>query len=208
MTIRTTANTLKNAAETLKTSMLGYDMVRTGDPNMRMAGLRNLVVFGRAVTNVLQNLRSTESTFDDWYAPFVEEMKADPVLNYFYEMRTEILKTGSIRTTVSTYISNFSLGRDLHKFGPPPPGARSFFIGDQLGGTGWEVPQPDGSTEKYYVNLPGEIGTVCIHLVGVPQFHLGKVLTDTTIEALSEKYLRYLENLLQSARATFGKSGT
>ena len=51
-------------------------------------------------------------------------------------------------------------GRGGAGFGPQPPGATSFFIGDELGGTGWEVPQPDGSTEKVlYFDLPEEIGT-------------------------------------------------
>jgi len=52
-------------------------------------------------------------------------------------------------------------GRGGAGFGPQPPGATSFFIGDELGGTGWEVSQPDGSTEKYYIDLPEEIGTNC-----------------------------------------------
>ena len=36
----------------------------------------------------------------------------------------------------------------------PPLGARVFFIGDHLGGSGWEVELPDGSTGNYYVQLP------------------------------------------------------
>ena len=207
MRVKATVEIIKNAGETLSTVRLGLDLIRTGQPDNRMAGLRNLVVFGRAVTNVLQNLRSTEPTFDEWYAPFVEEMRSDPLLKHFYELRTEILKVGSTGTAVSTYISSFSPARDLPKFGPPPPGATSFFIGDRLGGTGWEVRQADGSVEQYYVALPGEIGAVRVHLASPPRSHLGQVLNDTTIEELSEKYFKYLESLVSSARRKFHPGG-
>jgi hypothetical protein len=64
-----------------------------------MPGLRNLIVFGRAVTNILQNLRSVvgAKTFDEWYMPLQEEMRDDELLKYFYELRTEILKEGSLQ---------------------------------------------------------------------------------------------------------------
>ena len=208
MAKKTTEATLRHVADTLKAAELGLVAILTGHPEQKMAGLRNVVVFGRAVTNVLQNLRSTEPQFDEWYQPFVEEMMSDPLLKYFYDLRTEILKVGSTRTVVATHISNFSPARDMHKFGPPPPGATRFFIGDQLGGTGWEIPQDDGSTERYYVGLPGDIGTVSVHLVNVPQSHLSRALPASTIEALSAKYLEYIKALVQSAKARFGKPGT
>ena len=53
-------------------------------------------VFGRAVTNVLQHLRSfdpyDEGAFDRWYEPWVTEMRTDPLLRYFYELRSAFLK--------------------------------------------------------------------------------------------------------------------
>jgi len=134
-------------------------------------------------------------------------MRSDPLLKHFYRLRSEILKVGSTGTAVSTYISSFSPARDLRKFGPPPTGATSFFIGGRLGGTGWEVRRADGSVERYYVILPGEIGTVRVHLDRAPRSHLGRSLNDTTIEALSEKYLEYLESLVASARRKFHPDG-
>lgn len=50
--------------------------LRGSDAKARIAGLRNVVVFGRAVTNVLQNLPSTEREFDAWYEPHVQAMRA------------------------------------------------------------------------------------------------------------------------------------
>ncbi len=207
MVAKTTVEILSNAKQTLATANLGLQLMGTGTPDQRMAGLRNLVVFGRAVTNVLQNLRSTEPTFDQWYAPVVAEMRADPLLKYFYDLRSKILKQGSTSTTVHVHINTFS-SRDITRFGNPPPGAAAFFIGDPLGGTGWEVPQPDGTAERYYVELPGDIGSVQVHLADAPSTHLGLPLPDSNVERLSELYLDYLEGLLAKAVARFGQKIT
>src|SRR5258707_11501197 len=95
-TIKTTGEILRWCEETLITAKFGLEDVKNR-PERRNSGFRNLVVFGRAVTNVLQNLRSTETGFDDWYRPYQQEMAQDPLMKYFYEMRSEILKEGTLR---------------------------------------------------------------------------------------------------------------
>ena len=206
MVAKTTAGVLANAEQTLATAKLGLRLLKTGTPDQRMAGLRNVVVFGRAVTNVLQNLRSPEPTFEQWYAPWVAEMRGDPLLKYFYELRSTILKEGTVGTAVNLHIERFR-SSDKARFGTPPPGATSFVMGDSLGGVGWEVPQPDGTTEIYYVGLPGDIGSIEVHLAGAPKVHLGVQLPDSRVERLAELYLAYLERLLAQAVARFGKKG-
>lgn len=86
--------TLARVAETLQTAEFGLRMLRSDDPTVRRTGLRNLIVFGRAVTNTLQGLRSHTLDFDSWYKPWVERMRADEVMRYFYRLRSEILKQG------------------------------------------------------------------------------------------------------------------
>ena len=81
MANRTSADILRAARQTLATVEKGLADLASGDPNRRVAGLHNLVVFGRAITNVLQNLRATEGDFDEWYGPHRAEMEADPLLN-------------------------------------------------------------------------------------------------------------------------------
>ena len=59
----------------------------------------------------------------------------------------------------------------------PPEGANGFFIGDNLGGSGWEVYLPDGSTEKYYVAMLDEIQSqiqVNLHFPDPPKRHDGQ----------------------------------
>ena len=55
---------LNRVEETLQTAMHGLDDLLAVQCDRRMSGLRNLIVFGRSVTFVLQNLRSVVDTGD------------------------------------------------------------------------------------------------------------------------------------------------
>jgi len=103
-----------------------------------------------------------------------------------------------------THIKHFVFPQDLARFGPPPPYATAFFMGDQLGGSGWEIQLPDGSVSKYYVELPIDIGSVSLHFPESPISHLGEKIKDSSIESLSRAYLQYLRDLLKEARKFFG----
>lgn len=167
-----------------------------------MAGIRNLIVFGRAVTNVLQNLRSTEPGFDVWYETYRAQMKADPLMKHFYDVRSRILKHGDLPVHSSLSLSG-NPGAAMRYAGPPPAGAKGFFIGDSIGGSGWEVQLPDGSLEKFYVALP----TVMPGLEVEVQLHLSEApggLRDQPVQKLGETYLEYLANMVSDAAARFG----
>lgn len=87
----TTESTIARLEQTLETARFGLDSLRTQTGAGKLAGLRNLIVFGRAVTNVLQTLRGTEPAFDEWYKPRRDEMASDPLLKYFYTLRSQVL---------------------------------------------------------------------------------------------------------------------
>ena len=72
-----------NVKATLRTAEFGLEDLKRNQADRKLAGLSNLVVFGRGVTNVLQQLRSIELGFDDWYSNFVEEMNEDPLMRFF-----------------------------------------------------------------------------------------------------------------------------
>jgi len=200
---RTTTDILKDAQATLKTAKDGLEQLVDGPPPRKLSGLRNFVVFGRAVTNVLQGLRSTEPGFDVWYKKYVHEMESDQLLKYFYKLRSVILKKGILKTAVSGFIRRLELPYDSLRFGPPPPFAKSLFIGDEFGGSGWEVELPDGSKMKYYVELPSDIGSVSLHFPDPPSHHLGKAISGYSVEKLSELYIAYLSKMVQEAKIRF-----
>jgi hypothetical protein len=200
---KTTAQVLARAKDTLATATLGLRALQGGDPQSRMAGLRNVIVFGRAVTNVLQNLRSTEPEFDAWYGAYQAEMKADPLMKHFYELRSRILKQGDLPVHSSVTLTGNPMAA-MRQAGPPPPGAKGFFIGDPIGGSGWKIQLPDGSTERFYVALPAEIPGLDVRV----RVHLSEApgdLRDQPIEQLAEKYLSYVSRMVADATSKFEK---
>jgi hypothetical protein len=92
-----TREILWDTRSTLDTAYFGLTVFTGHHDKTKVYGLRIVVVFGRATTNVLQGLRGAVGTarFDGWYAPYVAEMRADPLMHFFYDMRTTVLKIGA-----------------------------------------------------------------------------------------------------------------
>jgi hypothetical protein len=78
-------------------------------------------------------------------------------------------------------------------------------MGDRLGGSGYELLQPDGSIRKYYFQIPSDITTVSVYFPDPPKTHLGKKLGNKSIEMLTRLYLNYLQKLVREAKLKFGK---
>lgn len=199
MSTKTAEGVLRKAEELLATARLGLEALEGDDPTRRPSGMHNVAVFGRSVTIVLQNLRSAvdRDAFEVWYAPHVERMKAEPVFRYFVDLRNEILKKGPPEMRTNTEVG-FLNGRMLNELvRQAPPGAREMFIGDALGGSGFEVELPDGSIEKYYVALPRDWD---VHV----RLHVPAPSLDEPIATLSQTYLDGLGEIVADARRTFG----
>jgi len=193
---------LQRVDETLETARLGLSDLLDSSRSRRMSDLRNLIAFGRSVTFVLQNLRSVvREEFDAWYEPHQQALKNDPLMRYFVEARNELEKQGKLSVATSTHIHSFSTG-DIAKFGRPPIGANGFFIGDQLGGSGWEVELANGTKEKYYVELPSSIAEVKQHFSNLPEA-MAPELKGATVEDLSQRYIERLAALVFAARTHF-----
>ena len=173
------------------------------EPTRRMPGLRNLVVFGHATTQAIQNLRSVEPAFDEWYGPVQAELRADPLMKFFWDLRSQILKEGSAGPIGNAVHIKHLNTKDLQPIlSNPPPGARGFFIGDAVGGSGWEIRLPDGSTTKYYIALPPEVSMEhTFRFEAPPVEHRGQPLPDMSVQALSRAYVDGVRRL-NDARAT------
>jgi len=193
---------LRNVEGLLVTAKYGLEDLTVGLPPRRLAGLQNLVVFGRAVTSALQKLRSIEPDFDRWYEKYRQEMETDELMKYFYELRSEILKEGTLKTAVRVDLKEMKFPEDLSRF-LRPPNAKGFFIGDRFGGSGWEVQLANGSLDKYYVELPYDIGSVTLQFPDPPRHHKEQEIKDKSIEALGRLYFDYLSRMVGSARDRF-----
>jgi hypothetical protein len=147
-----------------------------------------------------------QARFDAWYAPFKAEMERDPLMRYFTKLRNEILKEGTQPTSLSVQVDYLSTDDLQPLLNNPPPGAESFFIGDQLGGSGWEIALPDGTKEKYYVDLPDTIRMqTYLHLPNPPEEHLGQPIRDSSAEGLCALYVSYLSALVSAAEGEFSR---
>src|SRR5688572_23459502 len=112
----------------LETAKCGFGDLMDRSRSRRMIGLRNLIVFGRTVTFVLQNLRSqmADGEFDKWYTAKQEEMKKDVVMKHFVTLRNELEKQGSLPVSTSVHIKEFS-SSNIEKY-KKQPGTVGFFI--------------------------------------------------------------------------------
>src|SRR5437016_5325111 len=201
---RAAGDIVRAAEEMLATAKRGLTDLNGIEPERKFVGLQNLAVFGRAVTNVLQNLRAIDrERFDRWYEPYRKQMQDDELMRFFYELRTEILKRGNLPASAGVHIHSLTLSDDLSRFGPPPQGAVGFFIGDSKGRSGWEVKLPDGSTEIYYVQWPEEVMTINVLFSSPPSSHLGKPILERTAESLGKLYFEYLSKMLANAHRVF-----
>lgn len=203
---KTTVEVLKNAEEILSTARLGFDDLKSKDKNRRMSGLRNLIVFGRSVTFVIQNLSSIEPNFSKWYETIQSELKSDPLMKYFVDVRNNILKQGKMEVSTSTHLKSFSPS-DINKLKPRPSGATSFFMGDEIGGSGWIIPLADGTEEKFYIDVPSSIAEVKQVFPDLPE-SVDASIKRKSIEELCELYLQKLESIIDRARLEFLNSET
>lgn len=198
---------LEKTRSLLATTQRGLQDLQGSDPAVRPMGIYNVAVFGRSTTLVLQNLRTVDKDgFDAWYAPFKAEMTEDPLMKYFTKLRNEILKEGPPSLSMSMTIHHLDTSDLQPLMENPPPGATSFFIGEsRTGGSGWEVMLPDGTTAKYYVQLPESVRMdMSLHLPDPPSEHAGQPLPYTSVDAISQLYVSYLANLVSEAERQFG----
>jgi hypothetical protein len=62
------------------------------NPDRVLLGFLGAVVFGRSMMFVMQNLkRHDRDAFDNWYSPWQAEMKDDPLMQYFDNLRNRVI---------------------------------------------------------------------------------------------------------------------
>jgi len=115
---------LRDATETLRAAFHGLQDLLGDDPDRRGSGLRAVATFGHATTQALQNLRPIvgRQEFDAWYKPFREAMANDPLMRFFWDLRTSILKKGTpgeVLLSVTT-TDDFKSAKLSLRFSDPP----------------------------------------------------------------------------------------
>ncbi len=169
---------LQDAEALLALVEAGLKQVTGGPPERRVPGVRNVLVFGSLYTTLMEAVASQDPLFASW----LDVQKAPEAVE---TLRRLMLKPPKVRRDY-TSVQLASAGKE---FGPRPAGARAFFSGDRLGGTGWEIQLPGGHIEKYYVALPD----------GLPNGHS---FDDTGInaESIVRRYVTHLREIMKHAK--------
>jgi hypothetical protein len=80
------------ASTHLRLARLGLVDMESADHDRILLGYFTVAVFGRSCTLALQRLKHwDEAAFLKWYEPWATAMKNDPLCQFFYELRTEIV---------------------------------------------------------------------------------------------------------------------
>ncbi len=194
---------IKRAEKVLDTAFFGLNILKNGEFAQRSAGLRNVLVFGRSVTFVIQNLRSIvgEQRFDDWYIPRQDEMRADPLMKYFVEARNNLEKQG--RLDISRIATVHHIDQNvINNLERPPFYSDTLFIGDETGGSGWSMDLGSGEKLKYYINIPASVGDVKQVFDNLPA-KFPEDLRDLPVETLCEMYLERIKKLFEAVKKEF-----
>jgi hypothetical protein len=158
----------------------------------------------------IQTMKNTDPAFASWWEPYQVRMKTDPLMQFFNKTRTEVLHEGELATSNYTVIGAegpVDMGAVMQELSRhAPPNTVATFLGDQLGGDGWEVRMPDGSIEKVYFLLPGNVDiTSGLQLVDPPDQHDGEPITDTSIANLGRLYIAALTKTVDEFISRFGR---
>lgn len=206
---RTKEQVFANTREMLEMAEHGFAQATGSNPGQRRAGLMNLFTYGRSVTLTIQTMKSVEPDFEEWWKSYQDKMKADPLMQYFNETRTDIIHEGKLSVHTSTVIGAngpVNLGaimRELSRYAPPNT-VRTFFGEGRTGGNGWDVKMPDGSIQKVYFDLPGTFDVKSeLHLSNPPKEHDGRPIADTSIANIGKLYLDTLRGVVADFEARF-----
>lgn len=190
-------NIIERTERMLKASYAGYKQFQEKEGDEKMIGLFNAASSGRSVTLVLQNLRGKADGFDDWYDDRKETLKNDEVCNHMKDVRNRVLKEGDAGTRRHI---DFGDGMDIGRLQRSIPSwADGVFVGDQFGGSGFVVENPDGSENKFYYDFPTEPWEVGLHFPELEE----KRSIHATVEDDVGYYVKILAELVRDAKNEF-----
>jgi hypothetical protein len=189
---------LQRTREALDTAFQGYFVLKD-HASRRTAGFRNVVVFGAHVRKVLETLPPDGGEFDKWYKPIRKEFKNSLLMKLFEQLLAEVRKREAAGVDSKARVVGFNYPADVPKLGKRPSHARELFMGDNLGGVGWEVEVLPGVVEKYYAILPAAYGTVEEFLSFTAIVQTSKDPRPIDAVKVSEQYITTLEKVLRGA---------
>jgi len=173
-----TEKRLQEAEALLRLAEGGLKQVSSGNPDRRIPGLRNVLVFGALFRTAMEKLAARDPLFASWFDQQRMPKEVD-------ELRSATIRKPKERKDYT----QLQLASEGKEFGPRPANAIAFFSGDRLGGSGWDIALGDGRVEKYYVVIPDHppVGDT-----------FGK--EGATAETVAKRYVTLLREMLRHAK--------
>lgn len=187
---------------TFRVLSLALDMMASHHGGQKDMGLRNVLILGRSVTFILQNLRGKVEDFERFYEPIESRLRQSELMGFFKDARNHLEKRGDVPRSVMVKIDRLdpmSFEKLTHS---RPPDATRYFIGDALGGSGWEIPSPDGDYIKLYVELPETVGSVQV-MSGGELLDKYPSIKGRELHELAQEYVDNLRDIVHEARKCF-----
>lgn len=97
-------------------------------PGLFQANLNATIQALRNITFVLQSEKHSFNQFEEWYGPWKERMKADPVLMWLKDARNSVVKEGDLETTSTAMVRLVTWRDDVLMESSIPPEVPSSLI--------------------------------------------------------------------------------
>lgn len=148
----TVASTIREAEQTLRTAKIGLLDLCGSCRARRLPGLRNLLVFGQAVVDTLGQGDMSDKEFGPWFECQRQVIESEPLMQHMAEISRVVL-AGMELPGYSSVSPKFK-PTEIARLGRAPAAAKSFFLGDNILGSGWVIGFNDGREERYFTELP------------------------------------------------------
>lgn len=173
-------------------------LVRATDSQNFKAHFNSFLNASRAITYALQKEGAHLDGFQAWYEDKQNEMKADELLRFMHDARTDDFHEGKHRLIFPAgHLAHFSTNEEER-----PPNATGFVYGAE--GPFWVI---DGGTPRERrVPVKSAIYSYAVAVENAPSTHKGQPLESNDPVSICETTLAYMEGLVYKARERFGRA--
>jgi hypothetical protein len=177
----------ETALEQLELTELQLKNMENVSPKARKSAAVAAVAMARTSYHSLKKLQEAGQEAREWFKKINERLSKSEVSEWVRKTRDRMLKEADLSISSGMHIESFS----SDQIPTPPPNAVSFFLGDEIGGSGWFVLHPDGSESKYYIDVsqtfPESNITSWLTTTDMPGEYFGEPI-EKIIQALVEEY--------------------
>jgi hypothetical protein len=159
------------------------EAVHKNDVLARRKAALNVGTWIYAIEQSARRLKDLDrSRFETKIQPLIDTFCNNPIIDWWLVIRHKVTHDLPPSFVSSTHVSHLDSSTIDRINRSAPTGTKGMFIGDELGGSGWEVEGEGGEVRKVYFSLPNAIGSTEINFPDPPNT---KKIEDLASEAFS-----------------------